>query len=131
MTEWHTSRIDETIADIKLELARKPMTRDELAEALLINAPRIGLCIARMHKQQPKQAYVIEWRRAGPKAPWAQVFALGDLPDVPKPAARLASELARERAARLKAEAEAEKAKRITAPNVITDALSWIPRRAA
>jgi hypothetical protein len=74
---------------------------------------------------------VIEWRRAGPKAPWAQVFAIGDLPDVPKPAARLASELARERSARLKAEAAAEKAKRITAPNIVTDALSWIPRRAA
>lgn len=114
-------------ADIAAELARKPMTRDELSDALLLNAMRISRAVTKMHKA--RQIHVASWCRPAVTAHWTQVFAVGDLPDVPKPPTRTKAELDRDRRARMKAEA-AEKAS--VAPNVLTDtALSWIPRRAA
>jgi hypothetical protein len=133
MTDWYPSRAQEVIADIEAELDRKPMTRDDLAESLLISESRIGIYLARMKEE--KLIHIAAWRKGAPTGHHAKVFARGDHPDAPKPPTQPKSERDRVRRLQRKAEAAAAAAaapiKRSAAPALPDPMLAWIPRRAA
>jgi hypothetical protein len=134
MTDWYMTRADQAIADIAAELAHKPMSRDALAESLLLSKSRTNVYVSQMHKE--RRIHVDSWCREASRGHWAQVFALGDLPDAPRPPARPKSEVDKARRKRNREAAKAEQAQRkqiqrSAAPVVADPMLAWIPRRAA